>query len=55
MSDSVSAGKAAEEAAKERKTICKASRSGKHKWERKGSWPSVWEECKLCGKAIFWK
>ena len=53
MSDSISAGKAAEEAAKEKKKCC--PKGGKHKWKRHGIWPSVWEECQKCGETIYWK
>lgn len=29
--------------------------SGKHFWKKHGSWPSVWHECKKCGKHIYTK
>lgn len=44
-------GKAQEQASKVK--ISKCEKGGEHDWERKGSWPSTWGECKKCGATYF--
>jgi len=53
MSDGYSSGASADKACKIKDSKCKDSK--KHNWEEKGSWPSLWEQCKKCGAVIFWK
>jgi len=56
MSSIVDAGYYADIASKEKENKCEKSPNSKHKWiiYSKGC-PSQWEECKYCGKTIFWK
>jgi len=53
MSSSMDSGYHADEALNEKRKPC--PKGGKHKWEKKGSWPSEWETCKKCGRNIYWK
>ncbi|HEU4677354.1 MAG TPA: hypothetical protein VFS75_01395 [Candidatus Paceibacterota bacterium] len=55
MSDSYSAGKAAEEAAKIKASRCNKSPNGAHAFEKRGSGPSRWEECRHCKTPIYYK
>jgi hypothetical protein len=58
MSSSIDAGKTANESQKIKDSPClslKSSKDGKHKWRQKGSWPSLWWECKHCGVTRYSK
>jgi hypothetical protein len=53
MSSVIDAGYAAEKAREVRESFCPESNDGKHEWEKHGSWPSTWGECKKCKAAYF--
>ncbi len=55
MSSSMDAGYYADQAVKVKKTKCKKSPTGKHKWVRHGVGPSAWDECKYCKVTAYWK
>lgn len=58
MSSSIDSGKSATDSQKIKDSHClslKSSKDGKHKWEKKGSWPSQWWICAHCGVTRYSK
>ncbi len=52
MSNSLSKGFDIDNAIKNKKSKCREGK--KHKFIRYGLYPSIWDECSICGLCLYW-